>query len=62
MNAQPIGSNIIVAVKNKEALSSGGIYIGTQPKASKLTGTVVATGAGYMHDNGNITPLTIQVR
>lgn len=58
---KPLNDRIVLEVVEQEQMSAGGLVLTTAAKEKPQNGTVVAVGAGYILDNGNKMPLTVQV-
>ena len=61
MELQPIGSKLIVNVKEVEEKTVGGILLPTAKGQKQQTGTVIAAGEGHMLEDGTRAPLSIKV-
>lgn len=59
---RPLGDRVIVKPVAREEKTKGGIYLpDTASKEKPMEGTVIAVGPGRLNDDGERTPVDVQV-
>ena len=58
---QPLGPRVLIKRLEEEEQSSGGIIIPDTAKEKPSQGEIVAVGSGTRNENGEITPMDVQV-
>ena len=58
---QPLGPRVLIKRLEEEEQSSGGIIIPDTAKEKPSQGEIVAVGSGARNENGEITPMDVQV-
>jgi chaperonin GroES len=61
MKIRPLQDRILVQRTESEDKTAGGIIIPDSAKEKPQEGTVIAVGKGKVRDDGNISPLDVQV-
>jgi chaperonin GroES len=61
MNVRPLFDRILVKRNEEPTKTKSGLFLPEANKEKPSEGTVLATGAGKLADDGKISPLTVKV-
>lgn len=59
-NFRPLHDRVLVRRLEKGDKTAGGIIIPDTAKEKPMEGEILAVGAGYVNDNGNLRPLDVK--
>ena len=60
-NIKPLGDKVVVEVLESDEKTAGGIYLPDSAKKKPQLGTVVAVGEGKILENGQRSPMNVNV-
>ena len=60
-NFRPLGSNVWIKRVEEETKTAGGLFIPDAAKSEAQTGVVMAVGAGFRNEKGDLIPLQVKV-
>ncbi|MCB9745915.1 MAG: co-chaperone GroES [Alphaproteobacteria bacterium] len=61
MNIRPLYDRVIIKRKDEPAKSKGGLFLPETAKEKPIQGEVLAVGQGRVSDDGELTPLQVEV-
>jgi chaperonin GroES len=61
MNIRPLHDRVVVRRKAEETTSPGGIVLPDAATEKPVQGEIIAVGKGKVANNGDVTPLDVQV-
>lgn len=61
MNLRPLYNRVVIERNEAPERTKSGLYIPSSSSKKPNNGTVLAVGAGHLKDNGELTPLAVQV-